>query len=85
MKASFEEKITHLKQVIRHIQAELEEQRNKRDIVAPYLNTFLEYKNVKQLNRAMLVELVEKISIHEDKNLTIEFKFGDIYEQIANK
>ena len=85
MKSSFEEKISHLNQIIESIEKELESQQKNDDIVEPYLQTFLKYKNVTKLTRNMLVDLVDKIYVHEDKNITIEFKFGDIYEQIANK
>lgn len=85
MKSSFEEKISHLKQIVESIQKEIEKQQQADDIIVPYLDTFLEYKNAKELTRTMLIDLVEKIYIHEDKNITIEFKSADIYERIVSK
>lgn len=85
MKSSFGEKISHLKQIIDSIQKEIEKQKQADDIIEPYLDTFLEHKNAKELTRTMLIDLVEKINIHEDKSITIEFKFADIYERIISK
>lgn len=85
MKSSFGEKVSHLKQIIESIQKEIEKQQQADDIIEPYLDTFLEYKNTKELTRAMLIDLVERINIHEDKNITIEFKSADIYERIVSK
>lgn len=85
MKSSFEEKISHLKQIIDSIQKEIEKQKQVDDIIEPYLDTFLEHKNAKELTRTMLIDLVERIYVHEDKNITIEFKSEDIYERIISK
>ncbi|ALS01313.1 hypothetical protein ATZ33_08010 [Enterococcus silesiacus] len=83
MKSSFEEKISHLEQVIETIKFELEERKNKTDEITPYLEAFREHKNVTELNRAILLDLVEKIYVHEDKSITIEFKFANTYNKIV--
>lgn len=83
MKSSFEEKISHLKQIIQAIQKEIEEKENNNDIVMPYLETFLEYKSTKELTRPMLIDLVERIEVHEDKSISINFRFADVHDKIT--
>ena len=54
----------------------------------PYLTYFLEYKNIKELNRGIFVDLVKNIYIHQGGEISIEFNFADqhrrIMEQIEN-
>ncbi|WP_086445471.1 recombinase family protein [Candidatus Enterococcus lemimoniae] len=84
MKLSFDEKISHLKQVIENIKYELDEQTNKRDEITPYLEVFREHKNVTELNRAILLDLVEVIHVKEDKNIEVVFKFDNTYRKIVD-
>lgn len=83
MKANFMEKISDLEQVIQNIQIEIKKQKENSDIVTPYLEIFQTHKNIKSLNRAILLDLIENIFVHDDGNITIEFKFSDIFEKIA--
>ncbi|MDR1928112.1 MAG: recombinase family protein [Oscillospiraceae bacterium] len=43
---------------------------------------FLKHKNVQQLDRALLVELVDKIYVHENKKITIVFQVADELERL---
>ena len=45
-----------------------------------FIAHFKKYGQVKALTRPMLVELVDKILVHEGGNITIQFKFSDAYE-----
>ena len=40
---------------------------------------FRKHQNIAALNRPLLEELVERIYVDEEKNLTIYFKFGDLF------
>ncbi|MBQ8904284.1 MAG: DUF4368 domain-containing protein, partial [Oscillospiraceae bacterium] len=41
-----------------------------------WLSTFKKYQTFTELDRVMLAELVETIEIHENKSITIHFKFA---------
>lgn len=56
MKSSFEERISHLKQVIETIKYELKERNNKADEITTYLEVFREHKNIKELNRTTILD-----------------------------
>lgn len=45
-----------------------------------YLQEFLKYKNIKSLERGMLVELVDSIYVHKYGAITIQFSFDDQYK-----
>ncbi len=46
----------------------------------PYLAAFLKYKNIKHLNRGIIVELIKTVWVHENGEITIDFNFSDEYE-----
>lgn len=41
---------------------------------------FREHRTIKELNRQLLEELVERIYVDEEKNLTIQFKYNDLFK-----
>jgi len=49
----------------------------------PYLTTFLKYKNIKSLDRGIIVDLIKVVHVHEDGNLTIDFNFADQHRRIV--
>ena len=40
----------------------------------------MKYKNIKHLNRGIIVELIKTIWVHENGEITIDFNFSDEYE-----
>lgn len=42
-----------------------------------WLTTFKKYQNVDKLDRVMLAELIQVIEVHENKQITVHFKFED--------
>lgn len=53
-------------------------------VEADWLAAFKKYKNFQTLDRIMLAELVERIEVHADKQITIHFKFADQIERVQN-
>lgn len=49
-----------------------------------FLTHFKKYGKIEKLTRPILTELVDSILVHEDGNITINFKFKDAYEQIVD-
>lgn len=69
---------------IRKALDKLSEDKNK-ESKTPYddcLNTFKKYRGIDKLDRQIVVELIEKILVHENKKLTIVFKFQDEFEEL---
>jgi len=49
-----------------------------------YFERFLKYQNVEALDRFMLIELIHRIYIDQDKSVKVEFNFGDQYLRIMD-
>jgi len=49
-----------------------------------YFERFLKYQNVETLDRLMLVELIDRIYINEDKSVKVEFNFDDQYLRVMD-
>ncbi|MCL1788016.1 MAG: recombinase family protein, partial [Defluviitaleaceae bacterium] len=49
-----------------------------------YFERFLKYQNVEALDRLMLVELIDRIYINEDKSVKVEFNFSDQYMRVMD-
>ena len=82
MKQSFEEKEQTLRQVIAELQEEAEDMSKGISSDDPYLTTFLKYKNIKTLNRGIIVDLIKCIYVHEGGGITIDFNFADQHRRI---
>lgn len=77
MKAKFEQKANEVTQVIANLETEMATVQKGMGVNHPYLQTFLKHKNIQALNRGLLVELIDTIYIHENKEMTIQFNFAD--------
>jgi len=49
-----------------------------------YFERFLKYQNIEALDRFMLLELVHRIYVNEDKSIKVEFNFSDQYLRIMD-
>lgn len=47
-----------------------------------FLQTFLQYKNIKKLNKGILLALVDRIEITKDKNIKVYFEYQDQLKNI---
>ena len=62
-----------------------EEQRQLEEgvIETNIFDVFLKHKNVTGLDRFLLTELIETIFVHEDKKITVVFRFEDQYKRVV--
>ncbi len=49
-----------------------------------YFKSFQKYRNITVLRRDLLIDLVDYISIHQDKTIEIKFNFADQYQRILD-
>lgn len=83
MKEKLEVQAEQLQSELAHIQEEQDIKAQGVTSGDPYLNTFLQYRNIQSLSRGLLVELVKFIYIHEDGSIDIEFNYADQYRRIV--
>jgi len=84
MKEKFEKQEIELKEAIRHIKDEIGTLERGIASDDPYLEAFLKHKNIQELSQGILVELVKAVYIHENGEITIQFKFEDQYKRIVD-
>jgi len=82
MKAKFEQQAEELKQFIENLELEMMNVQKDTGVNSPYLQTFLKYKNIKALDRGLLVALIDHIDIHENNEITIQFNFEDQHKRM---
>lgn len=82
LKSKYEIQSEQLKQTIKNIQAECDVMAEGITTDDPYLVTFLKHKNVTNLERSILIDLVKNIYIHEGGEIEIEFNFADQHMRI---
>lgn|GEM_PF-4547460 len=70
MKLSFDEKVDALQTVVDNIKDKINTLARGVNSADPYLTTFLKHKNITELNRGIVVELINTLYVHEDGQIT---------------
>lgn len=83
-KAEFDEKSAMLKAAVENIQSEIGALAKGVNADDSYLTTFLKHKNIQELNRGIVVELIDTIYIHADGQITIDFAFADEFKRVVD-
>ncbi|WP_099204935.1 recombinase family protein [Scatolibacter rhodanostii] len=84
MKEKFEQQEEQLKEVIEHIRGEIGTMEQGITSDDPYLQAFLKHKNIQELSQGLLVELVKTILIHENGEITVQFKLENQYKRMID-
>lgn len=84
LKENMGQKVKALDEKIESFQRTLEKDADGCSADNTFLTHFKKYGKIEKLTRPILTELVDSILVHEDGNITINFKFKDAYEQIAD-
>jgi len=78
MKAKYDQQARQIAEVIENLENELRQSAKNVDSENNALALFLKHRNLLQLDRALLVELVDTIYVHENKEITVAFRFADV-------
>ena len=79
-KSTYENDIEIIETKIEEIEKEIAEQNIIENKSIKWILEYEKYKNCNELTREMLVNLIDMIYIHENKNIDIKFKYNDIYK-----
>ncbi len=82
MKKKFEKQIDQIETVIMNLEEEQRRMDKSMNDENPLFTEILKYNNIEKLDRNLLVELVDTIYVHENKEITIAFRFQDELERI---
>ena len=83
IKYSFDEKADTLRTVVGNIKDEIHTLARDVNADDPYLTTFLKHQNIAEINRGIVVELIDTIYVHKDGQITIDFTFADELRQVS--
>ena len=84
LKAKIAAQIQQLEQNISYLKDEIRVMAEGIDMEDPYLTSFLKHRNIQELNRGILVEMIDTIWVHEGGEITIDFNFADQYQTIVD-
>lgn len=82
MKKKFENQIEQIETVIMNLEEEQRRMDKSMNEENPLFTEILKWGNIEKLDRNLLVELVDVIYVHENKEITIVFRFQDELERI---
>jgi len=77
LKAKYDEQIAALGEVIENLKREQQKMGQGVSSENEVFAAFRRHRNVQQLDRSLLVELVDKIYVYEDKEIAVDFRFAD--------
>lgn len=83
MKKKFEKQIDQIETVIMNLEEEQRRMNKSMNDENPLFTEILKLGNIERLDRNLLVELVDTIYVHENKEITIVFRFQDELERIC--
>ena len=76
-KNKYENDIERLKSNIEKLEYEKKKCENKKEYTNEWNQKFKQHKNITELDRNVITELIDYIEVHENKKITIHFKFTD--------
>lgn len=81
-KQKYEQNIEKIKEII----IKLDKQKGKKEEIingnSLWIQNFKEHKNITKLDRSIITELINYIEVHENKKITIHFKFMNELDKI---
>jgi len=81
LKEKLKEKANLAEVAIASLAEEIRQIEDRASTQTNILEVFLTHKNVQELSRSLLVELVDTIFVHEDKKVTVRLRFADELER----
>ena len=84
LKEKYDNKIDCLERAIDNIYSELKIVESGATVNG-FIEAFKKYRGLDKLSRAVVVELIENIFIHEDKTIEIRLKCRDEFEEIKER
>lgn len=82
-KKSYEEKIRSAEMAIETMEKERKDAVEHNRENCSWMEIFKKYKNITEIDRRAVVELLDKVVVYEDKRIEVFFRYGDEYEKAA--
>ena len=83
--AAYETKCRDAEENVRKIRLEIEKIVNSEDDKHKWIEYFTQYKDIQELSRIVVVELISEIRVFDKHNIEIVFDFDDCYRELLNQ
>lgn len=84
LKEKFDRQLAQIEQAVSNIKAEIQQYRETTNVENQFIKHFLKYRNITELSREVIVELIEMIYVHEGGTITIDFRYQDEYQRLLD-
>ena len=84
IRVNLNEKLKKLDAAIDNLEATQSQLNGESETLNSFAEHFMKHRNISELSRPVLVELIDKILIHEGGVITIKVKFADAFEALLN-
>ncbi len=80
-KKTYSEKIAEAEKAIRHLEQEREDAVSRNASEQSWTEVFLKYRNLTEIDRKAVVDLIEEICIYDDKRIVVKFRYMPDFEK----
>ena len=84
IRANLNEKLEKLDAMIANLEETQAQLNGESETLNTFAAHFMKHRNINELTRPILVELIDKILIHEGGRITIKVKFADAFEALID-
>ena len=84
LKEKFDGQLAQIERSITSIKEEIKQYKKTTIVENQFITHFTKHRNITELTREVIVELVEMIYVHEGGTITIEFKYQDEYQRLLD-
>ncbi len=84
LKEKFDRQLAQLEQAAANIEEEIRRYQETTGTENRFTQHFLKYRNITELTREVIVELIEMIYVHEGGTITIDFRYQDEYQRLLD-
>lgn len=84
LKEQFDRQLEQLERAAANVREEIRRYKETAWVENQFVRRFLKYRNITELTREVIVELIEMIYVHEGGTITIAFKFQDEYRRLLD-
>lgn len=82
MRQKYTARIEETMGILEMLENERQETMEQNAVDCSWMQSFKENRNVQELTRELVVTLIDRIEVHEDKSIEIRFRFKDEYMQL---
>ena len=84
LKGRFDSQLEQVERSIAGLREEMRQYRQSAAAESQFVQHFLKYRNIRELTREVVVELIEMIYVHEGGTITILFQYQDEYQRLLD-